>query len=68
MFYNINEAKVEDWTGKGVGDLRAGVIRTPLEPVETFRQSPLCVLRTIRFANRFRFELAPGVIEAAHDA
>ena len=32
MFYNINESKVEDYTEKGIPDLKAGIVRTPLEP------------------------------------
>jgi tRNA nucleotidyltransferase (CCA-adding enzyme) len=33
MFYNINEGKVEDLTGKGMDDLAEGILRTPLEPL-----------------------------------
>ena len=33
LFYNINEQKVEDFTGKGIEDLEEGICRTPLEPV-----------------------------------
>ena len=33
LFYNINEDKIEDFTGKGLSDLEAGIIRTPLDPV-----------------------------------
>ena len=33
LFYNINEQKVEDFTGKGIQDLQQGICRTPLEPV-----------------------------------
>lgn len=29
-------AQVEDYTGKGLDDLKAGIIRTPLPPVQTF--------------------------------
>lgn len=36
LFYNINKGVVEDLTGKGLDDLRAGIIRTPLPPMETF--------------------------------
>ena len=67
LFYNINEGKIEDFTGQGLNDIRSKVIRTPFEPLKTFRNSPLCVLRTVRFANRFTFELAPGIVEAARD-
>jgi len=36
MFFNINTGLVEDLTGRGREDLRAGIIRTPLHPLETF--------------------------------
>lgn len=35
LFYNINTSSVEDLTGRGITDLQAGVIRTPLPPKET---------------------------------
>ena len=67
MFYNINEAKMEDFTGKGLEDLRNGMIRTPLEPVDTFSNTPLSILRSIRFATRFEFDLDPKMFEAIRD-
>ena len=36
LFYNLQTREVEDWTRRGLEDLRAGVIRTPLEPKVTF--------------------------------
>ena len=65
LFYNINEQKVEDFTGKGVQDLQQGICRTPLEPVKTFLDDPLRILRTIRFANRFEFKVEEEIIAAA---
>lgn len=65
MFYNINEEKIEDLTGKGISDLSSRLIRTPLEPLQTFLDDPLRVLRTIRFANRFEFDIVPDIIIAA---
>lgn len=41
MFYNINTAEVEDFTGKGKQDLAAGIVRTPLQPKETFLDGTL---------------------------
>jgi len=67
LFYNINEETIEDLTGKGLADLRSGIIRTPLEPLQTFTDDPLRVLRTIRFANRFEFEIVPDIFVAAKD-
>jgi len=55
LFYNLNENKIEDFTEKGIHDLENGICRTPLNPFQTFKDDPLRVLRTIRFATRFNF-------------
>ena len=65
LFYNINERKVEDFTGKGLDDLQAGVVRTPLPPLETFTDDPLRILRSVRFASRFGFSLDDAIARAA---
>jgi tRNA nucleotidyltransferase (CCA-adding enzyme) len=57
MFYNINENCVEDFLGNGLEDLTNGYIRTPMNPTETFADDPLRILRVIRFAVRFQFNL-----------
>ncbi|KAI3615481.1 trna nucleotidyltransferase [Moniliophthora roreri] len=61
LFYNCHTRSVEDCTGKGLDDLRMGVIRTPLAPRETFIDDPLRVLRCIRFASRFGFDMVPEI-------
>lgn len=40
LFYNINERKIEDFT-TGLKDLEDMIIRTPLEPEQTFLDDPL---------------------------
>jgi len=65
LFYNINQSKVEDLTKMGIQDLRDGVIRTPLEPFQTFIDDPLRILRAIRFANRFNYKIVPEIVAAA---
>ena len=57
LFYNLNDAIVEDLTGKGLQDLNAKILRTPLEPYQTFKDDPLRVLRLIRFASRLGYEI-----------
>ncbi|KAL4988339.1 hypothetical protein BDW68DRAFT_187245 [Aspergillus falconensis] len=57
LFYNLNESKVEDLTGRGLDDLRDEIIRTPMEPYQTFKDDPLRVLRLIRFASRLGFRI-----------
>ena len=41
----------------GVGDLRAGIIRTVGNAEERFTEDPLRMLRAVRFASRFHFRL-----------
>ena len=58
------EGRIIDITGQGLRDLRAGVLRTPLDPQETFAEDPLRMFRAARFAAQLGFSLAGG-IEAA---
>lgn len=48
----------------GLADLEAGILRTPLEPVRTFSDDPLRILRAIRFAARLNFTIADPTWEA----
>ena len=64
LYYNLNTKEVEDFTGTGLSDLEAGIIRTPLPASRTFVDDPLRVLRAIRFGTRFGFALDKEVIDA----
>ncbi|KAG0193876.1 CCA tRNA nucleotidyltransferase, mitochondrial [Apophysomyces sp. BC1034] len=68
LFYNVHTRSVEDFTQQGISDLKEGYIRTPLAPFETFRDDPLRVMRCIRFASRFGFEMVPELRNAARDS
>ena len=41
----------------GIKDLNNGIIKTPLEPVITFSDDPLRMMRAVRFASQLGFEL-----------
>jgi tRNA nucleotidyltransferase/poly(A) polymerase len=64
LYYNINTREVEDFTGHGLSDLDAGLIRTPLDAHRTFVDDPLRVLRAVRFASRFNFKLHEDIERA----
>lgn len=61
LFYNVDKQQVKDFTGRGLDDMAAGIIRTPLEPYQTFIDDPLRVLRVIRFASKLGYNIDPGV-------
>ncbi|OYY03272.1 MAG: tRNA nucleotidyltransferase, partial [Sphingobacteriia bacterium 35-40-5] len=48
----------------GVKDLENKLIRTPLNPVETFSDDPLRMMRAIRFATQLDFTISEDAIEA----
>lgn len=64
LFYNLTTDTVEDFTGRGLEDLKNGVLRTPLDPTETFRDDPLRVLRLLRFVGQLGFTVAPNTYAA----
>ena len=68
LFYNLRTNQVEDFTGQGLSDMEHGIIRTPLAPLQTFKDDPLRVLRCIRFASRLGYQIAPEAEVAMSDA
>jgi len=59
------KAFVDPFGGKR--DLRAGVLRTPGAPEQSFEDDPLRMLRAARFAAQLRFAVAPEVVAAMRD-
>lgn len=64
LYQDLFTGEIRDPLGTGLTDLRAGVLRTPLEPEATFSDDPLRMLRAVRFRWRLGFAYAPG-LEAA---
>lgn len=48
----------------GIRDLANGIIRTPLDPEQTYSDDPLRMLRAIRFATRLGFTIVPESLDA----
>lgn len=49
---------------EGIGDLDKKLIRTPLEPSQTFSDDPLRMMRAIRFASQLQFTIDPLAFNA----
>eukprot|EP00613_Pedinella_sp_CCMP2098_P061824 CAMPEP_0171984984 /NCGR_PEP_ID=MMETSP0993-20121228/274108_1 /TAXON_ID=483369 /ORGANISM="non described non described, Strain CCMP2098" /LENGTH=925 /DNA_ID=CAMNT_0012637825 /DNA_START=94 /DNA_END=2875 /DNA_ORIENTATION=+ len=65
LFYNLRTGEVEDLTTQGLSHLACGLVATPLAPMLTLLDDPLRLLRAIRFASRFGFELDEALLVAA---
>lgn len=57
IFYNIDSQRVEDHTQRGLRDLEARVLRTPLDAHVTFTDDPLRILRFARLASTLCFTI-----------
>lgn len=51
----------------GAKDLEKGIIRTPLEPSQTYSDDPLRMLRAIRFATQLNFSIENKSLQAIQD-
>ncbi|HWJ29678.1 MAG TPA: HD domain-containing protein, partial [Flavisolibacter sp.] len=48
----------------GIDDLKQQLIRTPMEPTQTFTDDPLRMMRAIRFASQLKFHIYPETFRA----
>ncbi len=48
----------------GLSDLEKGILRTPLEPNETYSDDPLRMMRAIRFATQLQFKIEANSLKA----
>ncbi len=69
MSFSLNE---EDYGAlrdpfDGLSDLQNGIIRTPIDPQKTFDDDPLRMMRAIRFAVRFGFEIEEATYQGIVD-
>ncbi|EGD77004.1 hypothetical protein PTSG_07347 [Salpingoeca rosetta] len=67
LYYNINQDAIEDFTDTGLSDLDLGLVRTPADPLRSFKEDPLRVLRAIRYTGRYGFKLEDAARHAILD-
>jgi tRNA nucleotidyltransferase/poly(A) polymerase len=64
LYKNLHTGEVLDPTGSGITDLRAGLLRTPLDAEVIFRQDAVRMLRGVRFKHQKGFHFLPETWEA----
>ncbi|MBB4806095.1 putative nucleotidyltransferase with HDIG domain [Chryseobacterium defluvii] len=48
----------------GIEDLKNGILRTPLEPAQTYSDDPLRMMRALRFASTLQFKIEENSLSA----
>ena len=64
LFKNLVTGQILDLTGKGVSDIKNGIVRTPMDPDQTFKDDPLRMLRAIRFAVKYNWKMPLSLVKA----
>jgi poly(A) polymerase len=59
LLQNLHTEEITDPLGQAFADIEAKIIRTPADPLLTFQDDPLRMLRAVRFAARFGFAIHP---------
>lgn len=67
LYKNLETGKLLDPTGRGIEDVGNKILRTPLEPKQTFIDDPLRMLRAIRFYCTKGFDIDKDVLENIRD-
>jgi poly(A) polymerase len=63
LLKDLTTGEILDLTGKGREDIKSGIIRTPLNPDIIFTDDPLRMLRAIRFAVKYNWNLPMFMIK-----
>lgn len=63
LFFNLDTLEVVDFTGKGLDDMAARIMRTPLQPRQTFMDDPLRVMRLIRISSKLGYSIEKNTMQ-----
>ncbi|KAG5859405.1 poly A polymerase head domain-containing protein [Encephalitozoon hellem] len=67
LFYNLFTREIEDYTGRGIDDIKRKILATPLDPRTTLLDDPLRLVRIFRFHSKFGFKIDEKIDEALLD-
>ena len=67
LYQNVTTGEILDLTGRGIDDIRNHRIQTPMAPEDTYSDDPIRILRTLRFAVRYGWEIPEELWAAMKD-
>lgn len=69
LYWSLNESTFGDLMDpfEGVNDLKERIIRTPIDPKQTFDDDPLRMMRAIRFATQLDFHIEEQTFNAIRE-
>ena len=67
LYYNISKNELVDVCGHSIEDIKNKVINTPCDPNLTYQDDPVRILRCIRFATIYNWNIKPHVYQALKD-
>lgn len=62
LLKNISNGQVFDVTGRGISDIKKGIIKTTTDPDIIFKEDPLRMMRAIRFTVKYGFKMEEAVL------
>jgi len=64
LLYDISNSKILDLTDTGISDIKNKILRTPMDSDIIFKEDPLRMMRAIRFAVKFGWDLPNDLLES----
>ena len=64
LLKDLTSGEVLDLTGLGKDDIQKGVVRTALDPDVIFTEDPLRILRAVRFAMKYGWQLPSNMLRS----
>ena len=67
LYRNVSTGELKDFTGKGLDDLRAHIIRSCDDPNIIFKEDPLRIMRAVRFSAKLGWEIEEKTYQGLFD-
>ena len=67
LMQDLTTGEILDPTGMGLHDLKAGIVRSAIDPDIIFKEDPLRMLRAVRFAGKYNWTLPNYMVKALHN-